>query len=129
MRTARGSTIRRSGHAPGSWLPSSKLARRRQSIADSLNGETVQTQLNVIGTAMAAHPRWVSGEKTDATVLAQHFSDNLVIKHGMLPGGHSIKNYISPDLYAALAKHLEKSNRSLAVLRAPASRLALCAST
>ena len=40
--------------------------------------------------------------------------DNAVLQHGLLPGGESIQNHISPDLYRALGKHLAKSNRSLA---------------
>lgn len=40
--------------------------------------------------------------------------DNAVLQHGLLPGGESIKNHISPDLYKLLGQHLKKSRRSLA---------------
>jgi uncharacterized protein YbaP (TraB family) len=40
--------------------------------------------------------------------------DNAVPQHGLLPGGESIKNHISPALYKLLGQHLAKSQRSLA---------------
>jgi L-asparaginase II len=54
----------------------------RDSLSDLGPFEMLVDRLEQIAMAMATQPRWVSGEATEATRLAERFPGNLVLKHG-----------------------------------------------
>ena len=63
-----------------------QTARWGETAREDLAGlgpmDAIIDKMDQIGAAMATQPRWVSGEGTEATRLAERFAGTLVIKHG-----------------------------------------------